>query len=219
MMIYLLLGEDSVAKDHKIAELKIKILRSTEAVKFDYVVLHAAKLDAPEFKKILLELPAVADQRFIVLRTVQKLSAQNKKIFLEFMDQDPTHAAVVLDFDETAGKDDFFNQVSARAKVVHFQTRPRQNVFDMTKAISACDPTQALKILDELLLDENHPLQIMGGLVWFWGNRMKQRLSKDRFKKGLLELQEADLNIKRSRLKAEHTLEIVVVKLCSLLAY
>ncbi len=217
MTIYLLLGEDSLAKDRKIAELRTKTLRSTEAVKFDYVVLHAAKLDVSEFKKNLFELPAVAAQRFIVLRTLQKLSAQNKKIFLEFMDQDPGHAVVVLDSDETAGKDDFFNQVSARAKVVHFQTRLRQNVFDMTKAMSACNSTQALKILDELLLDENHPLQIMGGLVWFWG-KTKQRLSRDTFKKGLLELQEADLNIKRSRLNAEHALEIVVVKLCSLLA-
>ena len=217
MMIYLLLGEDSLAKDQKIAELKTKTLCSTEAVEFDCIVLHAAKLDAHEFKKVLFELPAVAAQRFIVLRTVQKLSAQNKKIFLEFLERQPSHAVVVLDSDEAGGKDEFLSQVSAQARVLHFQTRARQNVFDMTRAMSACNPTQALKILDDLLFDGNHPLQIMGGVVWFWG-KTKQRLTKDTFKKGLLELQEADLNIKRSRLKAEHALEIVVVKLCSLLA-
>jgi DNA polymerase III delta subunit len=217
MMIYVLLGEDSLAKDHKIAELKAKTLRSAGAVAFDYIVLHAVKLDAQEFKKVLFELPAVAPQRFIVLRTVQKLSAQNKKIFLEFMEQQPGHAVVVLDSGEAAAKDEFISRVSARARVLRFQTRPRQNVFDMTKSISACDPTRALKILNDLLSDGNPPLQIMGGLVWFWG-KTKQRLSQDTFKEGLLELQEADLNIKRSRLKAEHALEIVVVKLCSLLA-
>lgn len=217
MMIYVLLGEDSLAKDRKIAELKAKTLRSAGAVEFDSIVLHAVKLDAQEFKKVLFELPAVAPQRFIVLRTVQKLSAQNKKIFLEFMEQQHDHAVVVLDSDEAAAKDEFISRVSARARVLNFQTRPRQNVFDMTKSISACDPTQALTILNDLLSDGNPPLQIMGGLVWFWG-KTKQRLSKDIFKEGLLELQEADLNIKRSRLKAEHALEIVVVKLCSLIA-
>ena len=61
-------------------------------------------------------------------------------------------------------------------------------------------------------------LQLMGGLVWFWG-KLKQRISAEKFKKGLLHLQEADLNIKRSRIKAEYALEVLVVKLCLLIAY
>jgi hypothetical protein len=37
-----------------------------------------------------------------------------------------------------------------------------------------------------------------------------------KFEKGLLALGEADLNIKRSRLKPEQALELLVVKLCAL---
>ncbi len=82
--------------------------------------------------------------------------------------------------------------------------------------VMANDPAQALKILNELLEEGIHPLQIMGGLLWFWGKE-KFRLKGDRYNKGLLVLQEADLNIKRSRLLPEHAIEVVVVKLCSLL--
>ena len=83
--------------------------------------------------------------------------------------------------------------------------------------MTARNPVEALKILGNLLVEENHPLQIMGGLIWFWG-KSRTRLSADQFKKGLMCLQEADLNIKRSRLKPEHTLEVLVVKLSSLIA-
>ena len=74
-----------------------------------------------------------------------------------------------------------------------------------------------LKILNDVLDHGDHPLQILGALVWFWGKN-KPRVNPERFQRGLNELQEADWNIKRSRLRPEHTLEILIVKLCSLVA-
>ena len=85
----------------------------------------------------------------------------------------------------------------------------------MTHVMSR-SPKDALKILGDIFSSGTHPLQVLGGLVWFWG-KTKNRLSSQNFNLGLRELQQTDLNIKRSRLKAEYVLEVLVVKLCSLL--
>ena len=79
----------------------------------------------------------------------------------------------------------------------------------MPRAMSSRNAGEALKILDELLESNVHPLQIMGGLVWYWGKE-RERLSPQSFYKGLTALEEADLNIKRSRLKPEHAVEKVL---------
>ena len=76
--------------------------------------------------------------------------------------------------------------------------------------------SEALQILANLYAQDVHPLQIMGGLVWFWG-KQRQKISTERFKKGLAALHKADLNVKRSRLKPEYAVEKVVVELSGLL--
>lgn len=215
IMIYLLLGEDSLAKDQRIAEIKEKTLNTPEALKFDYEVLHADKLDRDILKQALIALPAVAKKRLIVLRTIQKLSPHNKKIILEFLETIDDRIVFILDADDANLKNSFITKVSAKAKVQKFPKGAKQNVFDMTRAMSARDPVEVFTILSELLSDGIHPLQILGGLIWYWGNT-RNRMSADRFKKGLLILQEADLNIKRSRLKPEYAIEVLVTKLISL---
>ncbi len=61
-----------------------------------------------------------------------------------------------------------------------------------------------------------HPLQIMGALVWYWGKEGKA-CGKERFERGLKALEEADLNIKRSRLEPQYAVEKLVVELGLLL--
>lgn len=212
-MIYLLLGEDSPAKDQKIADLKRKFLSSAEALEFDYEVLDGDKLEPSTLKKALLALPAVAKKRLIVIRTAHKLNAQNKKLVLELAQSKTDHAVLILDFPQFDHKDHFTAALNPMAQTIPFQQAGKYNVFDMTRAISARHPVEAIQILSVLLSEGNHPLQIMGGLVWFWG-KSKDRLSVEGFKKGLLALQEADGNIKRSRLKPEYALEVAVTKLC-----
>ena len=51
----------------------------------------------------------------------------------------------------------------------------------------------------------------MGGLVWSWG-KARSFARRENFQKGLVALQEADLNIKRSRLAPQQALEVLVVK-------
>jgi len=125
---------------------------------------------------------------------------------------------LILDSDEASPKNSFLKNISSFAKVMRFGSDAvKMNVFDMTRRMENRDSPGALKILEKLMSGGDHPLQIIGGLIWFWG-KSKNRLSGDQFKKGLLVLQEADLNIKRSRIKPEYAVEIAVTKLSSLIA-
>ncbi len=214
-MIYLLLGEDAQAKDQKITELKKKILTSKESYDFDYEVLHALKLDPAILKKSLIALPALSKKRLVLIRILQKLDAKNKELILDFIQEKQDYLDLILDADQPEAIESFIAKISPKAQVFNFSKGSVQNVFDITKAIGLRNPTEALRILEELINQGSHPLQIMGGIVWFWGKN-RGRLSADQFKIGLLILQEADLNIKRSRLVAQQAVEVAVVKLCAL---
>jgi DNA polymerase III delta subunit len=86
------------------------------------------------------------------------------------------------------------------------------NVFDMTKLITAGKSGEALKLLKGFYDDNVHPLQIMPALVWYW-SKEGRACGRERFHKGLQALQEADLNIKRSRLDPQYAVEKLVVEL------
>jgi len=217
-MIYLFIGDDKDAKDRKIAQIKAKYLTDDSALKLDYESLLGTKLDPDILKKALISLPAVSKRRLILIRSVDKLDTHNKKIILDFIQTENHHAVIILDSDELSAKNSFFNKINAVARVMRFTTgRSKLNVFDMTRAMEKKDSVGALKILAGLFDDGNHPLQIMGGIVWFWG-KLKNRLSREAFTKGLIVLQEADLSIKRSRLKPEYAVEVAITKLNLLIA-
>src|SRR3989338_5471392 len=213
-MAYFLLGQDRVAKDAKIVELR-KTLLPLEALEFDYEVLYAHKLDSDDLQKALIAFPAVASQRLVVIRESHRLDPHHKKLILDFFSKKNNKTVLIFDSDEWGPTDSFVKSLSPWVKVMHFARGQEFNVFDMTRAIGQRPPEEALKILAMLLGDGVHPLQLMGGMVWFWG-KSRDRLSKEKFKKGLAVLQEADLNIKRSRLKPEYAVEVAVVKLSSL---
>ena len=216
-MIYLLAGEDLQAKDQKISEIKRKLFSSADNASFDFELLHAPQLDSDSLKKALMALPAISPKRLVVIRSLQKLNAHNKEIVLQFIQSKQETTDLILDTEENNVTEGFLGKIAVYAKVTAFGSQVQENVFDMTRVMSSKNSTQALMILSGLLNHGNHPLQILGGLVWFWG-KQKSRLAADRFQKGLRAIQEADLNIKRSRLKPEYAVEVLVVKLCSLLA-
>jgi len=215
-MHYLLLGEDSLAKDQKIAEIKKKYLPTEDALKFDYVILYAKKLEPSELKKTLIALPAISSKRLIVIRSINQFNTHNKDLILNFVQDKMSPAVLVMDTDEEMSTSSFLNKLMPFVKMSSFQKGTKSNVFDMTRKMASRNSKDALKILFHILSDGDHPLQIMGGLVWFWG-KQKDRLSQDQYKAGLRFLKEADLNIKRSRLNPEYAMEVVVVKLCNLM--
>ncbi|MFT5169821.1 MAG: DNA polymerase III delta subunit [Lysobacterales bacterium] len=217
-MIYLFLGQDVAAKDLKLAALKEKFLSCKESHEFDFDILHAAKLDSDTLKKSLIALPAIEKVRLVVVRCIEKLSQHNKDIILRFLEEKETKTILILDGASLDGKTKFYKELSKCATVERVRSDVKGNVFDVTKAIESRRIDEALKQLTNIMNDGQHPLQIMGGLVWFWG-KMRGRIKEASFKKGLLELQEADLNIKRSRIRPDYAMEVLVTKLTSLIAY
>ncbi len=211
-MIYLFFGEDSETKNRHLVELKQKFFPQKEALEFDYEILYAFKLDSETLKKALLALPVLAPERLMVIREIHRLSPHNKELIVEFLKESSQHASIVLDSDETQIDEDFIRKLKPSLKVVDCSKGEKTDVFDLTRAISFGKSVEALKILDGILSEGVQPLQIMGGLVWFWG-KSRARMQSAEYQKGLRALKEADVNIKRSRLEPGQALEVLVVKL------
>lgn len=213
-MIYLLKGDDYRAKEAKIDELKKEILVHPDAPRFDFDSLNAERLPPAELKKSLVALPAVNPRRLVFIRNIQKAAEQNQKILLEFAQSAPEHCVVIGDISAPSQKG-FLTKLSKIGRKLEFGAGKKTVVWDVTNQIERRNPKEALRLLCVMISEGSHPLQIMGGLVWFWG-RMKNKIPAGRFQQGLRELQAADLNIKRSRLAPDHAVQILVTKLCLL---
>lgn len=203
-------------KDKKIEVLKRTTLTCPDAVRFDFDILYGSKLSAIDLKKSLMAFPAIAAQRLVLVREVEKFKDPHQAIILECLAQKPTHVVIILDVNGPGGRNKFMTAVRKAGKVLYEEKPSSATVFDVTRSLSSRKLTEALKVLSDLMADGQHPLQLMGGLVWFWGKE-RARIPEERFKKGLLVLQEADLNIKRSRLSPTVAVEVAVVKLYSLI--
>jgi len=216
MMTYLFLGPQNEQKEKNISDIKKEWLSTPDSLKFDYAVLHGHKCDPKILKKTLLELPGISQKRVVLLRDFHKLSAYNKGLIEAFLSSSFDHCVLILESSQAGEKDSFVKKVKPYATVVAPAETPKLNVFDITNCMSRKQYAQSLKVLSQLIEEGQHPLQIMGGLVWFWG-RTKNRLSQARYEKGLKCLQEADLDIKRSRLKPDYAMERLVVRLCAII--
>jgi len=215
-MIYLFLGDDLPAVDARIAEIKNKFFKdSPEALSFDFDNLDATDLGDKALKKAFLTLPVIAPHRLIVLRQIHKLQSADIQVLINFCQRPAKHCDVILESSEKALKGDL-KDVGLYVKSQLMGKPEGPNVFDMTKLISTHRGADALKMLDGFYREGVHPLQIMGALVWYWGKEGKLR-GKEVFKRGLKSLEEADLNIKRSRLDPHFAVEKLVVELGLLL--
>ncbi len=215
-MIYLFLGEDLAAKDAKITEIKNKFFQNDqEALAFDLDNLDAKELEADRLKQAFLTLPVIAAHRLIILRQIHKLKKPDVQVLLQYCQQPAKHCDLVLESSESTLKGDFKDlPMHCKTLVLDFPEGP--NVFDMTKLITAQRGGDALKMLDGFYKDHVHPLQIMPALIWYWGKEGRS-CGRERFEKGLKALEEADLNIKRSRLDPQYAVEKLVVELGQLL--
>ncbi len=215
-MIYLFLGDDLPAKDARIADIKTKFFKdSQEALAFDLDNLDATQLKDNALKKALLALPVIAPHRLVIVRMVHKLKSADIKSLLDFCQKPPKHCDVILESSESMLKGEL-KDLPLYAKGMVFGLPAAPSVFDMTKLISAHRSSEALKMLNAFWGSDVHPLQIMGALVWYWGKEGKPR-GMDVFKQGLKALEEADLNIKRSRMDPQYAVEKLVVELGLLL--
>jgi DNA polymerase III delta subunit len=211
-MIYLFLGPDLPAKDAGIAEIKNKFFKNArEALSFDFDNLDAKELGVDTLKQAFLSLPVIIPHRLIILRQVHKLKSADIQVLINFCQRPAKHCDVILESSENTLKGDL-KDLTLLSKTVVMALPEAPNVFDMTKLITARRSGEALKMLDGFYRADVHPLAIMGALVWYWGKEGKI-LGKERFGRGLKALEEADLNIKRSRLDPQYAVEKLVVEL------
>ena len=211
-MIYLFLGPDLPAKDAGIAEIKNKFFKNArEALSFDFDNLDAKELGVDTLKQAFLSLPVIIPHRLIILRQVHKLKSADIRVLINFCQRPAKHCDVILESSENTLKGDL-KDLTLLSKTVVMALPEAPNVFDMTKLITARRSGEALKMLDGFYRADVHPLAIMGALVWYWGKEGKI-LGKERFGQGLKALEEADLNIKRSRLDPQYAVEKLVVEL------
>ncbi len=211
---YLLLGQDIQAKDEKIAQIKTSLFSACprDALTFDSDTLHAQGLDSETLKKSLLALPAIAQNRLVLIRTIHKLSQHNKELLREFLEKPYSPTVLILESDEWNGEEPFVKEIRHFVQISQSKTKSLLNVFDLTRAMGMHKTAESLNVLAQLLAQGDYPLQLMGGIVWYW-KQLKGKVPAAVFRKGLLALQEADINIKRSRLPAEQALEVLVIKL------
>lgn len=212
-MIYLLLGEDTQAKDNKIAQIKSSFLRTPESHHFDFESLDASHLSGANLKKALLSLPMISNKRLLLIRHAHHLKQDTIKVLENFLKDSCEHCDVILETVETLKE--AFSSIVASARVFNFGEAQETNIFNMTKLMTARKTTDALKMLNEFYDQGMYPLQMMGALVWYWG-KQGRALGSQKFQKGLKALEDADLNIKRSRLIPEYAMEKLVVELVEL---
>lgn len=215
-MSYFMLGRDPQKKDAKLAQIRNKVFKDPSALAFDYETISAHKLESDDLKKALVALPHMAAQRMVVIRQCERLSEHNRELVLDALAEKSRTLLLVLDFDEVDPKSAFFVKLKSLTQALVYDADRSINVWDMTRLISARDAAGALKMLHQLMDNNTHPLQIMGGLVWYWGDE-RERMDFKRFQQGLAILEKGDLNIKRSRLTPEQALEKVVVELALVL--
>ena len=212
-MIYLLLGEDAQAKDSKILQLKTSLLLEPAAHHFDFESLDAQHISGANLKKSLLALPVFSKKRLILIRHVHQLKNDPIRVLEDFLKASLNHCDVILEASSQLKEN--FNTIVSQANVSTFGMKVEMNIFDMTKLMSARKTTEALKILNEFYDKGMYPLQMMGALVWYWGKEGRI-LGSNKFQQGLKALEDADLNIKRSRLLPEYAIEKLVVELVEL---
>ncbi len=213
-MVQIFLGDDLARKDTQIAAHKASLFKNPQALNFDYDNLDASGLAADTLKKALMTLPAVAPKRLVVLRNAHKLKTNDVAVLENFFRNPLEHVDLILESSENALKGQLHKCMDL-CQVNLYSVASVGNAFDMTRLMTAGRAKEALKMLNDLYGEDTHPLQVMGALVWYWGKEGRG-FGPAKFERGLKALEEADLNIKRSRLKPEYAVEKLVVELMAL---
>lgn len=212
-MDHLLYGPDLNLRDKTLAGIKETVLGS-DAGRLDFESLDAHKLTPEKIKIALFSLPGRSPQRLVHVYHAEKLPKETLEWLLNFLKSEHAHVVLVLEADEWDASTKMRGEVTKFLKVAGANAPKELNVFDMMNMVAAGNNAGALRGLKKLFDHDEPAQQLLGGMLWAWSNRVKNGVSSDVYKKGLLVLQEADLALKRSRFpEKEHALEVAVVRL------
>lgn len=206
--LYLLIGDNEPPKLNKIENLKKETL-SGETLEFNLEVLSAKELNLRLLEESLLRLPVKANKRLLIIRNIDELPKDCREKIISYVSKPHPWITLVL---EGKSLDKDIEQIANCAQTLYFRKAGSYDVFALGRAIDNKNQVLALDILSDLLLRGEKVQKILGGLIWHWENT-ERYLSQEKTKNGFEVLLEADLNIKRSLLKPNIALELLVVKL------
>jgi len=210
--LYLLIGQDILAKDAALAKIKESYL-AKKLTDFNLDTLYAKELSLKGLQERLLCLPINAKKRIIVIKDAQGLKEEVKKFLYNYCKAPLATIIMVMDISQRDSSNDFINIISKFAKVLRFKEDVRTDTFMLFRAISQKKADNALKILNQLLKSGEKPERILGGLRY---SCAKDALNLPETKKRLKLLIDCDIEIKTGRLKPDFALEKLVVSLCGL---
>lgn len=208
--VYLLIGQDQLQKNLKIAKIKQEFLPKNLEV-FNFDLLYAHDLNLKTLQEKLLVLPVQAKQRIIVIKEAQGLKEELKKFLLKFCRAPCANIILILDTNQFSSKDGFFTELAKFSQVCRFKETIPLNTFTLWRQITYKRPDNALKVLNQLLKNGEKPERILGGLRY---SCLKDAFRPLDTKKRLRLLIDCDIDIKTGRLKSDFALEKLVVGLC-----
>jgi hypothetical protein len=207
-------GQDISLRDKLLRELKTKFLKHPDALKFDLTMLDGQGLDFNDLKAALLTAPAIAERRIILISRSEKLNDRNLEL-IDHVISDPAQPCVLV-LEAAAWDRRSVLRKGIADKVKVSGGKDKKVIFNLLDGLPY-DPSGVLTGLQDFL--ENDAVEnILGGIRWWWVDKAKGKVSAKKYKKGLLEIQEADERIKLSGLlPREQTVEVLLVKLSLLL--
>jgi DNA polymerase III delta subunit len=211
-MVYLFIGEDVISKKRKLDSLKRELF-SPATGEFDYHILYAKEIDLLKFKELLRTSTFAQNKRLIVIKDVLNLNNQLREFILSYLKEQDPKIHLVMDIEDFNLKDGFIQEVIKYAKVFRFRRPKRFNTFDLAMALEKKDLILSLSILSKLLFQGEEPEKILGGLRYQWVK--DDSLEFRERKKRLSLLLDTDLLLKKSQLRAEFALELLITKLCN----
>ncbi|MFH0791127.1 MAG: hypothetical protein V2A64_05795 [Candidatus Omnitrophota bacterium] len=211
-MVYLFIGEDSSAKNVKLAEIKKEFLpRGVEDFNLD--ILYSRELNLKKFQERLLVLPVYAKKRIIIIKETEYLKEDIKQFITEYVKKPAPEIILILDAGRNNPRDEFLNSIIKYARLYRFKETVRVNTFDLSREITFKRAANALRVLNTLLKDGEKPERILGGLRYLYEKTACTPLET---KKRLGLLVDCDSDIKTGRLRSDFALERLILRLCSL---
>ncbi|MEW6170654.1 MAG: hypothetical protein AB1472_03770 [Candidatus Omnitrophota bacterium] len=209
-MVYLFVGDDTQTKIVKINELK-KQYFPKEIIDFNYDFLDTEDLDLKSLEESFKKIPLKVKKRLIVIKNCQDFKSPLKDYLVSYVRNSAKDIILILDFSKFDQRDNFFIDLTKYAKLIRFRENKTQNSFDLDRAINQKNSLEALKILNNLLLEGQKPEQILGSLRYQCQKSSRHEID---LKKKLNFILEADINIKTTRLEPKYALETLIIKLC-----
>jgi len=211
-MNYLFVGEETQSKDIKLKNLKSEIL-PREVAEFNCDTLYASDLTLKELQEKLQFIPVQSAGRVVVIRQAGLLKDNIREFLAGYLLKPYPSVTLILDIDRYNPKDAFIGRIARHVKIFRFQDRIHPDAFMLHRQIGSRRVDSALKILKQLLEDGQKPEMILGGLRYCWQREAVPQVMK---RKKLRALLNCDIEIKTGKLKANFSLEKLVLKLCSL---